>query len=158
MFTYSFIFIICFSQIGQRWRTLFGAETTGKITLQKYCEVLGLHQEDALAHRHSTILQESSKFSLGTDVEELAADMQHGMKINVSNEARRLLRVKGDDECPAEYAKGLKVYLDKEYGRAWHVIVVRGSFWMNFSHVQERSFQFRLKGWHFLIWQTPIDS
>ncbi|KAA0197380.1 Tegument antigen [Fasciolopsis buskii] len=141
-----------------RWRTLFGAESTGIIKLAKFCEVLGLRQEDALVRRQSAIHMESNKFSLGSDVEELAADMQQVMKVKVTNETRRLLRSKGTNASPAEYAQGLKVYLDREFGRAWHVIVVRGSFWMNFSHVRERSFQFRLKNWHFLVWQTPVDE
>ncbi|KAL7060183.1 hypothetical protein AAHC03_09622 [Spirometra sp. Aus1] len=51
--------------------------------------------------------------------------------------------------------KELKKWLESKYGRTWHVIIVRGSYWMNFSHEPEYSFQFELGPYVYAMWRTP---
>ncbi|VEL13394.1 unnamed protein product [Protopolystoma xenopodis] len=52
-------------------------------------------------------------------------------------------------------ASKLKIFLDTDYGRMWHIVVVAGSFWMNYSHDEKYSFHFKVGKYIFLIWRTP---
>ncbi|VEL30734.1 unnamed protein product [Protopolystoma xenopodis] len=53
-----------------------------------------------------------------------------------------------------DVAAALKLFLDKKYGRLWHVVLVRGSFWMNYSHEKDASLQFRDGPYSILVWKT----
>ncbi|CAH8569325.1 unnamed protein product [Dicrocoelium dendriticum] len=135
-----------------RWKTLFGAEQTGIIELEKFCEVLGLRaQRDQLGSTHEFADQPDSY----TGVVQMAGDMPENIKEQISDEARRLLGMFPKLQ-PCEITKRLKAYLDVEYGRAWHVVLTNGSFHVNFSHAPECSFQFRVANQNFLLWQTPL--
>ncbi|TGZ69493.1 hypothetical protein CRM22_003721 [Opisthorchis felineus] len=140
----------------KRWSKLFDADEDGNITLEKFCDVLGLRVHEVLNERRSTIATKEGQFRLGPDVEELASSMPLGSRINISNEARALMK---DPEglSMSEVARRLKVHLDEHYERCWQVVITKGSFWMHFSHVAEHSFQFRLFDHIFLIWRTPAD-
>ncbi|KAF7232619.1 hypothetical protein EG68_10228 [Paragonimus skrjabini miyazakii] len=142
--------------ITKRWTTLFDKERAGKITLRRFCEVLGLKPEEALSKRRGTIADFSELFKLGTDVTVHASDMQMGQQINISNETRSLLK-KEPELSATDLAKNLKIFLDSEYGRAWNVVVTDGSFWMNFTHDVQASFQFGLRKKNFLVWRTTED-
>ncbi|GAA49982.1 Tegument antigen [Clonorchis sinensis] len=140
----------------KRWSKLFDADEDGNITLERFCDVLGLRVHEVLNERRSTIATKEGQFRLGPDVEELASSMPLGSRINISNEARALMK---DPEglSMSEVARRLKVHLDEHYERCWQVVITKGSFWMHFSHVAESSFQFRLFDYIFLIWRTPAD-
>ncbi|KAF8566656.1 hypothetical protein P879_02909 [Paragonimus westermani] len=142
--------------ITKRWTSLFDKERAGKITLRTFCEVLGLRPEDALSKRRGTIADFSELFKLGSDVTVHASDMPMGQQINISNETRSLLN-KEPELSATDLAKKLKIFLDTEYGRAWNVVITDGSFWMNFTHDVQASFQFGLRKKNFLVWRTTED-
>ncbi|CAL8072180.1 unnamed protein product [Calicophoron daubneyi] len=143
----------------QRWKTMFTDSVTGNITLAKFCEVLGIKPEQAIFHRESVTVQHTpppTRERRMTDVEEIASDMPAERKVRISDEARRLQQraptLKND-----EIAKQLKTFLDKEFGRAWHVVIVPDSFWMSFSHNARSSYQFRIRNLTYLVWCTPCE-
>ncbi|KAF8566566.1 hypothetical protein P879_08558 [Paragonimus westermani] len=145
------------SGITERWASLFDKHRAGRITLETFCEVLGLKPEEALRKRRGTIAEFSGLFKVGSDVTEHASDMPVENRINISNETRSLLRKK-PALTTAEVAKGLKAFLDKEYGRTWNVVVTEGSFWMEYTHDVQASFQFGLSNKHFLIWRITVNQ
>ncbi|KAF6771553.1 hypothetical protein AHF37_09126 [Paragonimus kellicotti] len=109
-----------------------------------------------LCKRRDTIADFSELFKLGSDVNVHASDMPMGQQINISNETRSLLK-KEPELSATDLAKNLKTFLDNEYGRAWNVVITDGSFWMNFTHDVQASFQFGLRTKNFLVWRTTED-
>ncbi|VDK74493.1 unnamed protein product [Dibothriocephalus latus] len=81
--------------------------------------------------------------------EDQAAVLQKVRDLTASGENRPKI-----DESAV--AKELKKWLESTYGRTWHVLIVRGSYWLQFSHEPEFSFQFELGPYVYAMWRTPI--
>ncbi|VEL29096.1 unnamed protein product, partial [Protopolystoma xenopodis] len=68
-----------------------------------------------------------------SDVQVIATAMLTGQQDDVISEAERLLKElrgeQGGMKKEGDVAAALKLFLDKKYGRLWHVVLVRGSFW-----------------------------
>ncbi|CAH8477261.1 unnamed protein product [Schistosoma guineensis] len=138
----------------QRWFELFSEETTNQITLNKFLSVLGVAKEEYEKMRRNTIQQHSALFKLGSDIEYISGDMMLPQQINVSNEARKLYQ---EYECDNKIsiATKLKEFLDRTFGRSWHVTVVDGSFASSYTQEVNTSFHFKMKNLCYLIWKTP---
>ncbi|KAG5448356.1 Tegument antigen [Clonorchis sinensis] len=137
----------------QRWTTLFDPKRTGEITLDMFCEVLGLRRKEVLLR--SEYRRASCKPpGLGQDVHVIAANMSIDQQVLISDEARRRLKgVKhGDDLC--KLSQELKAFVEEELGPHWQVVIVDGDFWLTFNHIPENSFTFNLNGLSFLFWKT----
>lgn len=57
----------------------------------------------------------------------------------------------------AQTVAALKQWLELHYGRVWHVLCIRGSYWMQYSHEIDCSLQFQLGSFVYLLWRTPSD-
>ncbi|CAI2725207.1 unnamed protein product [Schistosoma spindalis] len=104
--------------------------------------------------RRNTIQQHSALFKLGPDIEYISGDMMLPQQINVSNEARKLYQ-EYESENKLSIAIKLKEFLDKVFGRSWHVTVVYGSFASSYTQELNTSFQFKMNNLYYLIWKTP---
>nr|CAX73430.1 Putative eukaryotic translation initiation factor 3 subunit [Schistosoma japonicum] len=138
----------------ERWLNLFTEEGTDHITIKKFLAVLGIAKEDFDAKRRNTIQLQTAYFKLGPDIEYIAGDMTLSQQINISNECRTLLNEYGDDNIKL-IAKKLKEFLDKTFGKSWHVMILNGSFWSSYSHESDASFHFKLRNYCFNVWKTP---
>ena len=57
----------------------------------------------------------------------------------------------------AQTVATLKQWLEMHFGRFWHVLSIRGSYWMQYSHEIDCSLQFQLGPFVYLLWRTPED-
>ncbi|CAL8072190.1 unnamed protein product [Calicophoron daubneyi] len=135
------------SKMITQWQTLFDPEGTGEITLQKFCDVLGLREAEVRNR-----FQQSAP-RLRKEVRVISGTMSLDDQMTVSEEAFRLLE--GRRLAPAEMADRLKQFLDRRYGRMWHVVITKGSNWSSFSHSQRTSFFFQIYEYNYLLWRTP---
>ncbi|KAL5964590.1 Tegument antigen [Taenia solium] len=55
----------------------------------------------------------------------------------------------------AQTVADLKRWLESRFGRVWHVILIRGAYWMHYSHEIDCSLQFQLGSYVYLLWRTP---
>ncbi|VEL13018.1 unnamed protein product [Protopolystoma xenopodis] len=108
-------------------------------------------------YRTETFGQHSAPIrGLGSDVIVISANMALEDQIDISDEARRLIQPDQSSRVEERRLTGdLKRYLDTKYGRMWHVVVLNGSYWMNYSHEPQYSFQFRIGRYVILCWRTP---
>ncbi|XP_018649280.1 putative dynein light chain 1, cytoplasmic [Schistosoma mansoni] len=104
--------------------------------------------------RRNTTQQNAALFKLGSDIEYISGDMMLSQQINVTNEARKLYQ-EYKSENKLLIATKLKEFLDKTFGRAWHVTVVDGSFASAHTEEVNTSFHFKMKNLCFIIWKTP---
>ncbi|VDQ06635.1 unnamed protein product [Trichobilharzia regenti] len=58
-------------------------------------------------------------------------------------------------EAMRDVTSKMKTYLDSEHGRVWQVVILTGSYWMNFSHEPFMSIQFKHSNNVVLLWRTP---
>ncbi|CAH8486664.1 unnamed protein product [Schistosoma rodhaini] len=141
-------------QMVNRWLDLFSEETSNYITLQRFLSVLGIAKEQYEIIRRNTTQQNAALFKLGSDIEYISGDMMLSQQINVTNEARKLYQ-EYKSENKLLIATKLKEFLDKTFGRAWHVTVVDGSFASAHTEEVNTSFHFKMKNLCFIIWKTP---
>ncbi|CAL8072168.1 unnamed protein product [Calicophoron daubneyi] len=132
-----------------KWKELFDPENTGKITVEVFCEKLGLQPDAVKAKQEANV----SAAKLGDDIRVISVQMSMQDQVDISNETRRLA-LATDPFDAAVISKKLKQYLDNKYGGIWQVIVVRGAYWMTFSHIGKRSFQFYLRGYAYVLFDS----
>ncbi|RTG87885.1 uncharacterized protein DC041_0008690 [Schistosoma bovis] len=75
-------------------------------------------------------------------------DICHQFKEYIDNSSRTNNDIK-------EVANKMKTLLDNTYGRVWQVVILTGSYWMNFSHEPFLSIQFKYNNYVCLAWRTP---
>ncbi|OON20568.1 hypothetical protein X801_03552, partial [Opisthorchis viverrini] len=92
-----------------RWRDLFDPENTGRITLAKFCEVLGL-QESNVRDQFDT---EELKA-----VETIVTDMSRRLQVQIVRVIHDAYMKYHEDE--KEMVKYVKQELDRKLGRLWH--------------------------------------
>lgn len=54
-----------------------------------------------------------------------------------------------------EMAKSIKMQLDAEYGRMWHVFMIRGEYRMYYSHESGNSISLKKGDRIYIIFKTP---
>ncbi|VDL95361.1 unnamed protein product [Schistocephalus solidus] len=143
----------------ESWMRLFDGCHTETITLSAYLDRLGLQQpKDNEPHRDTRQPNEEKSPHGSSSVrivtvnmvpEDQAAVLQKVREITASSDNQARL-----DESAV--TKELKKWLESRYGRTWHVIIIRGSYWMNFSHEPDFSFQFEMGPYVYAMWRTPV--
>ncbi|CAH8858080.1 unnamed protein product [Trichobilharzia szidati] len=128
-----------------RWQTLFDPESTGRITLEKFCDVLGL-QKEVIDNRYAIKGHELD------DVITIKSDMPTKMKLTVCGLVDEAVLVYHDDAKLAEY---LKKQLDKYYGKLWNVIIVYGRYFSHYCHETGYNFCFIKDDRIFLVYRIP---
>ncbi|KAH8849622.1 Tegument antigen [Schistosoma japonicum] len=137
-----------------KWQTLFDPNRTGKITFKKFCEVLGLSPAQAVAMKTQ---HQSATMKLHPDVTVIYEQLPLDKQIAISNKTIELAKsTKKLDE--KDQAVQLKQWLDQTYGKAWHVVIVRGSFWSSYSHSANKCFMYRIYDFSYLVWRTPDEE
>ncbi|KAL3310765.1 hypothetical protein Ciccas_010663 [Cichlidogyrus casuarinus] len=162
-----------------KWLVLFDRDNDHRITFKEYCDALGLDHIEPdnkiVAEEASTLKSKplptrtaepkgpsannKQKMSrLPNDVELITSSMDEEDQIKITEKVRELTKPDSQGRVDERtLAHKLKQYLDESYGRMWHVVVLTGSYWMNYSHEPKYSFQFRLDRYVYLIWRTPAS-
>ncbi|KAA3677134.1 uncharacterized protein DEA37_0014738 [Paragonimus westermani] len=136
----------------EQWKILFDRENTGEITLDRFCDVLGLQLAQVRAMRVKKAHAEPPA-SIDTDLLILYEDIDEQDKTNILDKVRSLVREQAKDDR-SKVAAELKRYLDKTYGRCWQVIVTDHSLWANVTCVSKYSLHVRLGTCCYLLWMT----
>ncbi|KAF5405352.1 Dynein light chain [Paragonimus heterotremus] len=123
-----------------QWKTLFDPENTGEISLEKYCEVFGLHPAQVVDKREAH--KQQSSVRLGEDIHVIYQNMPIADQVLISDETRAQVKQRLSDSNIREMTEELKRVLDKQLGPSWQVAVVDGSYWITHTYLPGTSFQF----------------
>ncbi|CAH8581821.1 unnamed protein product [Schistosoma margrebowiei] len=129
----------------ERWKTLFDPESTGRITLEKFCEVLGLQEE---VINIQTAIQGNEMH----DVNVIQSDMNTKMKLTICGLIDEGILIYHDDLKLVEF---LKDELDKYFGKLWNVIIIYGRYWSRYCHETGYNFCFIKDDRIFLVYKIP---
>ncbi|VDP76872.1 unnamed protein product [Echinostoma caproni] len=135
-----------------RWKALFDPDNTGTISLDKFCEVLGLKPAEARLMRVE-INKQQAMADFGPDVTILAEDMAKENEKDIIDVTRELMAKHGENYDAI--TKELKIYLEGRWKQSWNVVITNDSFWMEICYAEHNSFHFRLQDLAFLMWLTP---
>ncbi len=82
----------------------------------------------------------------------ISVNMPSNRQAEILDQVQRLTARKLTE---AQLVAELKRWLEDRYDRAWHVLIIKGSYWMHYSHEVDCSFQFHLGSHVYLMWRTP---
>ncbi|CAL8092567.1 unnamed protein product [Calicophoron daubneyi] len=128
-----------------KWKELFDPTNTGKITLETFCDKLGL-KPAAIMEKRKQI------FGLGPDIRVITSDMTMEDQVEISDEARKIAK-STDPFDPNAVIAELKKFLDLKFGPSWQVEIARGCYWIVHDHIPHYCFHFFMNGYVYLLWK-----
>ncbi|VDD82483.1 unnamed protein product [Mesocestoides corti] len=139
------------------WMNLFDTSNDELITIKAYRERLGLRVDEGYCPKSpepTSPEMQSYPSQTRPDVRLISGNMPADRQSEIIEEVRRLT-----NDSPkfkeAELVAELKRWLEDRYDRVWHVILVKGSYWMHYSHEVDCSLQFHMGSHVYLMWRTP---
>ncbi|PAA73087.1 hypothetical protein BOX15_Mlig034129g1 [Macrostomum lignano] len=132
----------------RKWLKLFDSDNSGTITLDEYCQTLGLEAKKVKAD----YIAKMRSGSLPSDITVISSDMTLELQLRIIEIVRDGQRLNSMEKDMAKY---IKQQCDAKMERLWHVVIINGQFWCWYSHEPGYSFIFRLGKYIFCIWRTP---
>ncbi|KAF8566659.1 hypothetical protein P879_02912 [Paragonimus westermani] len=139
----------------QKWTALFDPNNTGVITLEKFCDVLGLKPAEVMERRQSMAQQSRRAQNLGDDIQVIYEDMPFADQVLITDETRERFRNIKSVEDMQKLTEQLKQFCDNEFGPLWQVAVIDGDHWITHTHLPGHAFQFHMSGHTYMFWKIP---
>ncbi|PAA75020.1 hypothetical protein BOX15_Mlig010884g2 [Macrostomum lignano] len=130
----------------KKWLKMFDLNSDGVISLDEFCEVLGLQMKNARMYRRKV------QGGLPAEVTVISSSMAEWMQVIIVESVRR---ASGRFRDERDISNDIKQHLDAEFGKLWQVVIVMGQYFASYSHEPEMSFFFKLGNRVYLIWKTP---
>uniref|UniRef100_A0A1I8GY77 EF-hand domain-containing protein n=1 Tax=Macrostomum lignano TaxID=282301 RepID=A0A1I8GY77_9PLAT len=137
----------------QKWLAIFDQQHLGRITLENYCDVLGLITKKARAYRSKSVFA-VQKRSLPSSVQVIYNDMPPDRQAEAFFIVKESLE---ESPQPKQLPRMVKQLLDDQFGRLFHVVIVRGQYWNLVSHEPGFCFIFKYQEAVYLLWRTPME-
>nr|CAX72713.1 Tegument antigen (I(H)A) [Schistosoma japonicum] len=139
------------------WLSHFDVDKDNRITLEEFCRGLGLKANEMRIERnHIKAVQSGRVPKIPDGVEIIASTMPLPRQVEVTQLYKDLLPKSGGHEADMrKVANDFKIKLEERYERVWQVVLLTGSYWMNFSHEPLQSIQFKVDKNIILAWRTP---
>ncbi|CAH8455355.1 unnamed protein product [Schistosoma bovis] len=139
------------------WIARFDTDKDNKISIEEFCRGFGLKVSEIRREKEELKKEKDGKVSkLPPNVEIIAATMSKTKQYDICHQFKEYIdnssRTNNDIK---EVANKMKTLLDNTYGRVWQVVILTGSYWMNFSHEPFLSIQFKYNNYVCLAWRTP---
>uniref|UniRef100_A0A095C6E4 Tegument antigen n=3 Tax=Schistosoma TaxID=6181 RepID=A0A095C6E4_SCHHA len=142
----------------QQWIDRFDVDKDDQITIEEFCRALGLNQSEMCVEKvQRSKVNVASTPKPSKDFEIILSKMSPQAEYDITEHVRELM---GDlkefkQSEIKEISNKLKQYLDETYDRVWQVIILNGSYCMNFSHEPFKALHFKYGPNIFLLWRTP---
>ncbi|CAL8072196.1 unnamed protein product [Calicophoron daubneyi] len=132
----------------KQWCNRFDPEGTGKITLSRFCKVLGLTEEE--------LLNIQEKLNAKIQPNEQVHTIESTMSVVDRKAVIETVLSLGRQGCsdPQDLCDKIKKQLDTSYGRVWNVCLSKGSVWGSISSIAEHYILFMKQGYQYMIWKT----
>ncbi|CDS36243.1 tegumental antigen [Echinococcus multilocularis] len=147
------------------WVKLFEPSEGGFITMKLYREKLGLLEDDKRCSRSLLLGSSEMQNYLGLKnpkIRVISASMPNERQSEIIGQICHFASSGSGSSSSsdskfneAQVVADLKRWLDSRYGRAWHVLLIRGAYWMHYSHEIDCALQFQLGSYVYLLWRTP---
>ncbi|KAL7062518.1 hypothetical protein AAHC03_01172 [Spirometra sp. Aus1] len=136
-----------------QWKKLFDPNNTGVITLQTFCDVLGLELAEVQEGREK-FTAAALPPTVPQGILQIAEDMDLQRRIEIFELVKEAEEKNGN--CERDIVKWLKLLLDEKYGRAWHVFVIRGQYYAYYSYEAGNSYCFKKDKRIYVVFKTPV--
>ncbi|PAA85927.1 hypothetical protein BOX15_Mlig001654g1 [Macrostomum lignano] len=144
----------------QKWLNLFDIDNSGTISIEEYCEVLGLKPNEDYIEKVTEQRVQAGAAGADDDRDDMDGVRIIALDKEMPEDLQRLivrLARKAQDEFSVEkdVAKYIKSELDSLDQRAWHVIVGRFQYGSYCTHEIGCMFHFFVNRFAILVWRTP---
>ncbi|PAA77042.1 hypothetical protein BOX15_Mlig001380g1 [Macrostomum lignano] len=136
----------------EKWLRLFDHDNSGTITIEEFCETLGLVPKQEYMEKVQINREKSSGVMDGVKIITEDPDMTDELKEEIVQLART---AQEQFENERDIARYMKSELDAKFDRAWHVIVGRFQYGSFCTHEVGRLFHFYVVRNAILVWKTP---
>ncbi|BHF60758.1 60S ribosomal protein L6 [Sparganum proliferum] len=135
-------------KIAQKWRIQFDPQNTGKITLQKFCDVLQVDIQDVKKQQQHTT---NSVGKIRVHDQEMSEKM---MEEALNTTQKFIVQYPVDLKARAG---AIKHYMEQKYGDSWHCFIMPGNHGYNYSHKPNCSITFSCDDYFYLLFCTPLQ-
>ncbi|CAH8470164.1 unnamed protein product [Heterobilharzia americana] len=142
----------------EQWINKFDVDKDDQISMEEFCRALGLNQKEMLVEKvHRTPANAAKIPEISSQFEIILSKLSKQAEVDITERVAELFNgsTENKDSQIKDISNKLKQYLDETYDRVWQVVILRGSYWMNFSHEPFKSIQFKYGPYIFLLWRTP---
>ncbi|VDQ04964.1 unnamed protein product [Trichobilharzia regenti] len=142
----------------EQWIEKFDVDKDDQISMEEFCRALGLSQKEMQIEKvHRTDSNAAKVPNVSSDFEIILSKLSKQAEYDITERVRELFgnTTENKDAEIKDISNKLKQYLDDTYDRVWQVVILRGSYWMNFSHEPFKSIQFKYGPYIILLWRTP---
>ncbi|VDD74439.1 unnamed protein product [Mesocestoides corti] len=136
----------------KQWKKLFDPENTGVITLERFCEKLGLDYSDVREDRDK-FENAAAASQAQPEILQIAEDMEPDRQKAIFEFVQQAEDNNKDSE--RETVKWLKFKLDETFGRSWHVFIIHGKYYTYYSCEAGSCLSFRKGSRIYIIYKTP---
>ncbi|KAL7062592.1 hypothetical protein AAHC03_0521 [Spirometra sp. Aus1] len=137
-------------KIAQKWRIEFDPQNTGRITLQKFCDVLQVDIQEVKKQQQ----QPHTTNSLGK-IRVHDQEMSEKMMEDSLNTTKKFI-VQYPVDLKAR-AGAIKHYMEQKYGDCWHCFIMPANHGYNYSHKPNCSITFSCDDYFYLLFCTPLQ-
>ncbi|CAH8462675.1 unnamed protein product [Schistosoma rodhaini] len=139
------------------WIARFDTDKDNKISIEEFCRGFGLKVSEIRREKDELKKERDGKFpKLPPNIEIIAATMSKTKQYEICCQFKEYVdNTSRTGNDMREVANKMKSLLDNTYGRVWQVVLLTGSYWMNFSHEPFLSIQFKYNNYVCLAWRTP---
>nr|ACL54849.1 tegument-associated antigen [Schistosoma mansoni] len=142
----------------QQWIDHFDVDKDDQISMEEFCRALGLNQSEMCIEKvQRNKVNATSTPKVSKDFEIILSKMSPQAEYDITEHVRELIGDLKEFKQPEtkEISNKLKQYLDETYDRVWQVVILNGSYCMNFSHEPFKALHFKYGPYIFLLWRTP---
>uniref|UniRef100_A0A0X3PK85 Tegument antigen n=1 Tax=Schistocephalus solidus TaxID=70667 RepID=A0A0X3PK85_SCHSO len=132
--------------IAQKWNIQFDPQNTGKITWQKFCEVLNVDPQDLKKQQFTQI--STGKIRVQDN------EMSEKMMEDLLNVTKKFINQFPNDLKAR--AGAIKRYMEQKYGDSWHCFIVTGIHGYHYSHKPRCSITFSCDEYFYVVFSTPL--
>ncbi|PAA61473.1 hypothetical protein BOX15_Mlig005207g1 [Macrostomum lignano] len=138
----------------EKWLRLFDHDNSGTITIEEFCDTLGLVPKQEYMEKVQTNREKSEGGGIMDGVKIITEDPE--LSDSTKEEIVRIARQAQEQFVnERDIARHMKARLDDMFGRAWHVIVGRYQYGSFCTHETGSLFHFYVLRNAVLVWKTP---
>ncbi|TPP59291.1 Tegument antigen [Fasciola gigantica] len=140
----------------QTWLARYDKNKDGTITLDEFCDGLGLNNNEMTVEKDERDYSKTAVIpKVDKSIKVIDCSMSDAKKAAITDQFIALAKeVSNNPKQMSNVATKLKRFLEGAYGQVWHVVIVSGSYWMNYSHAPLFSMQFQHGPFVCVVWRT----
>ncbi|KAF8564202.1 hypothetical protein P879_08825 [Paragonimus westermani] len=141
------------------WLQRYDENHDKRISLDEFCAGLGLNGDEMNVEKIERDVKSLSHCpKVDPSITVIDFTMSISKQAQVTDKFLELTReVSSDPKQMGTVASKLKRFLEEHYGKVWQVVILSGSYWINYSHAPLLSMHFQYGPFICIVWRTTVN-